>query len=553
MRSTLDHVVPDGCGGPKCFVDITYFNLSPLLRVICPDACIAVGLEFESDRKLIVLSLCLDLSHSAEQILNVMSNLMRDHVGLGEIARSLEFILEFAEKRKIQIELLVAGTIKWAHRCIRPPARRRYLSVEKNQRWLLIVSSGLGGENLAPSVLGTGENGTRELTILIGRLICCIACSRRLSLLRYSAFKQLARIAAEEADDRRKNQNADPAPAQGHSASHATTIFNISALPLVSPAHLFSPKLSIFFPRDSILTLLLSADKEMTLDEWQAGGEYFENTGLKVFYRRSGPGNEPVLCLHGFPAASFDYHKIWHTLSAHFDLLAFDMAGYGFSSKPRAWGYTTFDQVDVLQDLIAHLGIGRVHILAHDYGNTITQELLVRDSEGRLNFEIASICFLNGALFPETHRPIFAQKLLISPLGAILGRLIPDAVFKRNLSKVFGPDTKPTESELDDFVTLFKYNNGKRIAHRLIRYMTERAKYRERWVGPLQQMTQPFRFINGLADPVSGLHLVERFREIVPQQKDIVELSEIGHFPHLECPDAVAAEYLAFRDRISHD
>lgn len=285
----------------------------------------------------------------------------------------------------------------------------------------------------------------------------------------------------------------------------------------------------------------------MTLDEWGAGGSYFEHDGLRIFFRREGSGAEPVLCLHGFPAASFDYHKIWRSLSGGFDLLAFDMVGYGFSSKPRDWGYTTFDQVDVLQAFLTHLGITRIHILAHDYGNTITQELLARDAEGRLDFEIASICFLNGALFPETHRPIFAQKLLISPLGVVFGRLIPDSVFKKNLAKVFGPQTQPTNAELDDYLTLFKHNDGKRIAHRLIRYMTERAKYRERWVPPLLQMTQPFRFINGLADPVSGAHLVERFREVVPDQKDIVELPGIGHFPHLECPKEIVPLYTDFR------
>ncbi len=288
----------------------------------------------------------------------------------------------------------------------------------------------------------------------------------------------------------------------------------------------------------------------MTLNEWRTGGEYFEHRDLKIFYRRSGDGAEPVLCLHGFPAASFDYRKIWRPLSERFDLLAFDMIGYGFSSKPPNWAYKTFDQVDVLQELIEHLSISRVHILAHDYGNTITQELLAREIEGRSNFEIASICFLNGALFPETHRPIFAQRLLISPLGSIFGRLIPDVVFKKNLAKVFGPDTKPSDDELDDYLTLFKNNDGKRIAHRLIRYMTEREKYRERWVLPLQQMTQPFRFINGLADAVSGEHLVRRFREIIPEQTDIVELNGIGHFPHLESPDAVLKAYVEFRGRI---
>lgn len=288
----------------------------------------------------------------------------------------------------------------------------------------------------------------------------------------------------------------------------------------------------------------------MNLDEWRSGGSSLEVDGLRVFYRREGDGPEPILCLHGFPTASYDYHKIWGRLEEQFDLVAFDMVGYGFSSKPRDWGYTTFDQVDTLQAVLKKLGIDRVHILAHDYGNTITQELLAREAERRLEFEIVSICFLNGALFPETHRPIFAQKLLISPLGSLFGRLIPDQVFMKNLAKVFGPLTQPTAEELADYVTLFKHNDGKKIAHLLIRYMTERSRFRERWVTPLLQMRQPFRFINGLEDPVSGEHLVRRFREVVPDQQDIVELEGIGHFPHVESPDEIVQLYHEFRKRI---
>ena len=286
----------------------------------------------------------------------------------------------------------------------------------------------------------------------------------------------------------------------------------------------------------------------MNLDEWRSGGSFLDIDGLRIFYRREGNGRESTLCLHGFPTASYDYHKVSKPLSERLDLVAFDMVGYGFSSKPRNWGYTTFDQVDVLLALLKKLGIKRVHILAHDYGNTITQELLARLTEGRLEFEIASICFLNGALFPETHRPIFAQKLLISPLGALFGRLIPDQVFMKNLAKVFGPLTQPTAEELANYVALFKDNDGKKIAHRLIRYMTERSRFRERWVPPLQQMKQPFRFINGLADPVSGAHLVRRFREVVPDQQDIVELEGIGHFPHVESPDEIIRRYVEFRE-----
>jgi len=285
----------------------------------------------------------------------------------------------------------------------------------------------------------------------------------------------------------------------------------------------------------------------MNLNDWRASGKFFDYKGFPVFYRQSAASEEVLLCLHGFPSSSYDYHKIWNELAREFSVSAFDMIGYGFSAKPADFAYTTFNQTDVLQALAENLKIKKIHILAHDYGNTITQELLARRAENRLNFTIESICFLNGALFPETHKPILAQKILISPIGFLFGKLISDARFKRSLTSVFGADTQPTESELNDFLAVFKFNDGRRVAHKLIRYMRERQTYRERWVAALDSINVPFRFIDGLADKVSGAHLVKRFREVCPQHTDIIELENIGHYPHFEAPETVLKEYFAFR------
>ncbi|NJM53406.1 MAG: alpha/beta hydrolase, partial [Blastocatellia bacterium] len=131
----------------------------------------------------------------------------------------------------------------------------------------------------------------------------------------------------------------------------------------------------------------------------------------------------------------------------------------------------------------------------------------------------------------------------------LFGKLIPDSRFKQSLASIFGKDTQPTEAELNDFVTLFRYNDGKKVAHKLIRYMSERAKYRERWVGALERTRIPLRFINGLADPVSGAHLVKRFREVMPHE-DIIELVEIGHFPHFEAPKETLRHFFDFHTQM---
>jgi pimeloyl-ACP methyl ester carboxylesterase len=126
-----------------------------------------------------------------------------------------------------------------------------------------------------------------------------------------------------------------------------------------------------------------------------------------------------------------------------------------------------------------------------------------------------------------------------------------DKRFKQGLSTVFGENTQPTEEEFADFIAVFNHNDGKKIAHKLIRYMTERTTYRERWVSALQKINMPFRMINGSADRVSGKHLVDRFREVCPQLVDIIELENIAHFPHFETPNRFLELYFEFRE-INH-
>jgi pimeloyl-ACP methyl ester carboxylesterase len=157
------------------------------------------------------------------------------------------------------------------------------------------------------------------------------------------------------------------------------------------------------------------------------------------------------------------------------------------------------------------------------------------------------VCFLNGGLFPETHRPRFVQKLLIGPLGPLVARLLTRASFDRSLSAVFGPRSRPTPQDLDAFWRLVTENDGLRVTPRLIRYMTERRVHRERWVGALQRAPLPLRVVDGALDPVSGAHMAARYRELVPDP-DVVMLPDVGHYPQVEAPDAVLAAYRAFAD-----
>lgn len=284
------------------------------------------------------------------------------------------------------------------------------------------------------------------------------------------------------------------------------------------------------------------------LEEWQQGGKWFTYEGHAIFSRMAGRG-EPLVLMHGFPTASWDWNRIWPMLIQGNNVLALDMLGFGFSDKPREHAYSIEDQADLMQGMLEGLGLKFVHIFAHDYGCSVAQELLAREQEGALPFQIASICFLNGALFPEVHNPLMIQKLLRGPLGGLISRGLTRRSFERSFLKLLGSKRTVSQQDMDDFWHLLTYNNGRGILHHLIQFMEERRCHRHRWVSALQNAKQPMRLISGIADPVSGLAMAQRYQEMVPDA-DVVQLRNVGHYPHFESPWEVFSAYREFRKRL---
>lgn len=285
-----------------------------------------------------------------------------------------------------------------------------------------------------------------------------------------------------------------------------------------------------------------------TLTQWYENGKTFAFGQHTIFYKDEGEG-DVLLCLHGFPTASWDWQPIWQALTSRFRVIAPDMLGYGYSDKPRGHDYSIMEQADMHEQLLASLNIKKIHILAHDYGDTVTQELLARHQENP-TYEIESVCLLNGGLFPETHRPRPIQQLLLVPvLGSLIGLFYNRNAFGRQFSAIFGANTQPSERELDDFWALIEQNKGQRIVHKLLHYIPERVHYRERWVGALQNNTIPLKLINGVDDPVSGQHMVDRFLELM-ETSNVKLLMGIGHYPQVEAPEQTIQAYFQFLDEL---
>ena len=287
----------------------------------------------------------------------------------------------------------------------------------------------------------------------------------------------------------------------------------------------------------------------MQLSHWRSSGHFLNVDGQQVFYKTEGTG--PVLLLiHGYPTASFDWAKIWPALTSQFSCVTLDMPGFGFSDKsPKK--YLIKEQADTISEVIRHLGITSAHVLSHDYGDTVAQEMMAQQLENDLAFRIESLHLLNGGLFPETHRALPIQKLLLSPIGGLLIRFLNKNAIRKSMHNIFGPNTPPSDQDINDFWILISTNNGHQHMHLLLDYMKQRKQYRERWVSALQNANAPLRLTAGMADPISGAHMVARYKQLIPNA-DVIELDQIGHYPQIESAEAVVNSITSFLGRYAN-
>lgn len=288
----------------------------------------------------------------------------------------------------------------------------------------------------------------------------------------------------------------------------------------------------------------------MDLETWRAKGEVMAFRGHEVRVYADGPGDDApwLLLIHGFPTAAWDWHAVWDRLAGAFRLVAPDLLGFGFSDKPRNLDYNFPLQADLCEAALARAGARHYQILAHDYGDTVAQELLARRQQGKGDSLLESVCLLNGGIFPGAHRPRPIQRILAGPLGPIVTMFLNRRRVLDSLARVFGPDSRPSGQEMEAFWSLISYQEGHRIAWRILAYMKERRDNERRWVGALTGSPVPLLFIDGLQDPISGRRATARWREDIGEES-LVELEGIGHYPQLEAPERVLEACLPFFER----
>ncbi len=277
--------------------------------------------------------------------------------------------------------------------------------------------------------------------------------------------------------------------------------------------------------------------------EWEQRGAVLDVDGRRVFVldvpAATDAGKDPLLVLHGFPSSSIDWRHVLDELSADRRVVLLDYVGFGFSDKPDLrYGIRMY--ADIVESVVAQLGLARVALVTHDLGDSIGGELLARDLDGGLGFEVSERVITNGSIYMDLVQLSAGQQMLLSledarvDLAAV--GIDPADGYKRGLAATFSPACPASDDELEVQWLVASRNDGHQLLARTIRYIEDRRKEERRYTGPIETHPSPLGIVWGVDDPIAVVAMAERLGSTRADSR-LVLLDGVGHYPMVEAPE----------------
>ena len=277
------------------------------------------------------------------------------------------------------------------------------------------------------------------------------------------------------------------------------------------------------------------ADADAHRGPWTHG--YAEVRGLRLHYAEIGEG-PLVILLHGFPECWYTWHNILPRLGTRFHVVAPDMRGYNWSSKPGGVDAYTMEEVARdIEALIEHFGEARAHVVGHDWGGEVAWQLGMQHPEC-VNRLVAINAPHPAAVVRSFTKP--EQQLRSSYVYFFQLPVVPEAVV-RLLLRLALPATAVVPGAFPE-EALDVYQNGVSqpgAATAMLNYYRATARsavYRLQVRYPA--IGVPTMVIWGMKDFALGPYLLDSLDEWVPGVR-IERVEDSGHWVPEEKPRVV--------------
>ncbi|MBO0678415.1 alpha/beta fold hydrolase [Mycolicibacterium sp. S2-37] len=272
---------------------------------------------------------------------------------------------------------------------------------------------------------------------------------------------------------------------------------------------------------------------------------YVELHGERVAYQDVGSGPETLLLIHGMAGSSDTWREVLPALSERYRVIAPDLLGHGRSAKPRS-DYSLGAFAVLLRDLLDELGVARATVIGQSLGGGVAMQFMYQHPE-----YCQRLVLLNsGGLGPDVG---WTLRVLSAPGAEFLLPLIapPGVVAAGNTLRSWFAAwgvRSPRAAEMWSAYTSLADSKTRQAFLRTLRSVVD---YRGQSVSALNRLhlsaQLPTMVIWGDQDHVIPVEHGYAVQQALPSCR-LEVLGGVGHFPHVERPDAVVKLIVDFID-----
>jgi 2-hydroxy-6-oxo-6-(2'-aminophenyl)hexa-2,4-dienoate hydrolase len=256
--------------------------------------------------------------------------------------------------------------------------------------------------------------------------------------------------------------------------------------------------------------------------------------GIRTAYLRAGTGS-PLVLIHGGGAGADTWGNWKQTLpqlTGRFDVIAYDMVGFGHSDKPDA-AHFTYDQAArerQLEALLEALRVGPVYLVGNSMGGLTALGLAARRPD-----MVKALVLMGSAAIRTPTNPALQSILNYDFTREGMRRIVQSLTH----------DKFKVDEEMVDYRHRLSIEPGVRAG-----YIATQNWIRERGglyceESLLQEVTVPTLIVSGKNDKVVPVTSAYRMLELIPQAWGKI-FPDCGHWAMIEHPRAFCRAVLQF-------
>ncbi len=272
-------------------------------------------------------------------------------------------------------------------------------------------------------------------------------------------------------------------------------------------------------------------------NEYPFESNYFNLPMGKMHYVDEGKG-EPIVMVHGNPAWSFEFRNVIKEMSKTNRCIAADHIGFGLSDKPADWNYFPAQHATNFERLMDSLDLRDITMVVNDWGGPIGLSYALKNPD-----KIKKIVILNTWLWSVEDDPHF--KKFSGFMGGFLGRFLIRQFnfFGKQVVKNAVGDKKKLTKHIHKHYYLHLEKPGDRKGSYVFPKQIIGSSL---WLDSLWRQREkinniPTTFIWGMKDIAFREQDLNYWLKHWKYSKTI-KLTEVGHFPQEEAPEAVIKE-----------